>query len=116
LGKIQPKKILSYIIPGALVLVLIVLSYGKDFDASNNFSRDPYTSLRLNMGRDHTVKYTLYKEYVEDDMILEHRGQSFLFGLTFFVPRSRWEEKPYPYAVYFVTSVLNMPPEPIGWS
>src|SRR5690606_1676810 len=52
LGKIQPKKILSYIIPGALVLVLIVLSYGKDFDASNNFSRDPYTSLRLNMGRD----------------------------------------------------------------
>src|SRR5690606_16390684 len=41
---------------------------------------------------------------------------SFLFGLTFFVPRSRWEEKPYPYAVYFVTSVLNMPPEPIGWS
>src|SRR5690606_19132691 len=98
LGKIQPKKILSYIIPGALVLVLIVLSYGKDFDASNNFSRDPYTSLRLNIGRDHTVKYTLYKEYVEDDMILEHRGQSFLFGLTFFVPRSRWEEKPYPYA------------------
>src|SRR5690606_37113320 len=27
-----------------------------------------------------------------------------------------WPEKPYPYAVYYVTSVLDIPPEPIGWS
>ncbi|WP_293887108.1 MULTISPECIES: hypothetical protein [unclassified Sphingobacterium] len=116
MGKIQPKKLWLYLIPGIFILTSIVLLYGKDFASNNKYSRDAYSSLRLNVGRDHTIKYTLYKEYVKDEMILQHRGQSFLFGLTFFIPRSIWPEKPYPYAVYFVTSVINAPPEPIGWS
>ena len=34
----------------------------------------------------------------------------------FFIPRVNWPEKPYPYAVYFVNDVLNLPKKPIGWS
>lgn len=116
MGKIKPKKILLYILPGLIVLSSIVLLYGKDFSEGNKYSRDMYTSLRLNVGRDHTIKYTLFKEYVKDEMILQYRGQSFLFATTFFIPRSMWSNKPYPYAVYFVTSVINVAPEPIGWS
>lgn len=116
MGKIQPRKLFKYLITGLSILTVVVLLYGKDFASNNRYGRDAYTSLRLNIGRDHTVKYTLYKEYVENDMILEHRGQSFLFAATFFIPRDRWVDKPYPYAVYFVSSVINVPPEPQGWS
>lgn len=116
LGKIKPKKIMLYVVYGLVVLSSIVMLYGKDFSTESSYSRGMYTSLRVNIGRDQTIKYTLYKEYVENEMILEYRGQSFLYGAVFFVPRSLWSDKPYPYAVYFVTSVLNLPPEPIGWS
>ncbi|MCH7401710.1 hypothetical protein ACFOUP_01080 [Belliella kenyensis] len=115
-GKIRPKKILRYVFSGLIVLTSIVFAYGKDFASNSNYSRSLYGALRLNIGRDHTVKYTLYKEFVEGGKILQYRGQSFLFDLLFFVPRSIWPEKPYPYAVYYVSSVLNFPPEPIGWS
>lgn len=116
MGNIKPKRIFRYILIGLSSLAAIVLMYGKDFSADNQYERDSYSSLRINTGRDHTVKFTLYKEFVENDQILEYRGQSFLFVATFFIPRAIWSEKPYPYAVYYISSVLEVAPEPQGWS
>lgn len=116
LGVIKPKKL---VLRGAIILMFLVgfiYMYGKEFGESLSRSRDVYSSLRVNLGRDHTIKFTLYREYVMDKPILEYRGESLLFDAFFFVPRSKWSGKPYPYAVYFVAAVLNRPPEPIGWS
>src|SRR5690606_22382362 len=82
MGNIKPKRIFRYILIGLSSLATIVLMYGKDFSADNQYERDSYSSLRINTGRDHTVKFTLYKEFVENDQILEYRGQSFLFVAT----------------------------------
>ncbi len=116
LGKIKPSKIVKRGVLSLIVLTFFVASYGKDFASSSNFDRTIYSSFRLNLGRDHTIKYTLYKEFEVVKPVLEYRGQSFLFDLLFFIPRSMWSGKPYPYAVYFVTDVLNLEREPIGWS
>ena len=116
LGILKPKKLIKKAFLMLAVLVLFISSYGKDFDSSSTLSRGIYDSFRLNLGRDHTIKYTLFKELVLEKPILTYRGQSFFFDLVFFIPRSFWSGKPYPYAVYYVTSVLNVAPEPLGWS
>lgn len=116
LGKITPKKIVKRGIIGIALLVVFVGAYGKDFAKSSAMDRTIYSSFRLNLGRDHTIKYTLYKEFEIEKPILEFRGQSFLFDVVFFIPRSLWPQKPYPYAVYFVTDVLSLDREPIGWT
>lgn len=116
LGKLKPGPLLRRALIIIVVLINMVLLYGKDFAEDVATSRDIYSSFRINMGRDQTIKFTMYREFVENKPILEYRGQSFLFDAFFYVPRAIWSKKPYPYAVYFVTSVLNYPPEPIGWS
>lgn len=112
LGEIKPTIIIRRIFYAISFLVFFVISYGKDFTKGN----DLYSNFRLNLGRDHTIKYTLFKELIVNEPILEYRGQSFYFDLIFFIPRVYWPEKPYPYAVYLITDVLNLPKEPIGWS
>lgn len=116
LGKLKPGPLLKRALIIIVVLVNMVLFYGKDFAEDVAASRDIYSSFRVNMGRDQTIKFTMYREFVVNQPILQYRGQSFLFDAFFYVPRAIWAKKPYPYAVYFVTSVLNLPPEPIGWS
>ena len=75
-----------------------------------------YENMRIDFGRDDVTKFTIYSELNKMNRnILEYRGQSFLYYLTAFIPRDLWEEKPYPYAVYFTTSIFNLPPIPLGW-
>lgn len=75
-----------------------------------------YQNYRIDFGRDQGIKMAIYGElnpqYVQ---ILEYRGQSLLFDMTFFVPRSAWPDKPWPYAVYSTAAALNFPMDYIGW-
>ncbi|ACK61283.1 O-antigen polysaccharide polymerase Wzy [Bacillus cereus] len=85
-------------------------------DLKINSSSEVYKNVRVDFSRDDRVKMTIYSELYPDRMkILDYRGQSIVFDLTMFIPRSIWEEKPWPYAVYFTSAMLMMPTQYIGW-
>lgn len=51
-------------------------------------------------------KVAIY-DVINTDKILEYPGQSLLFDLLFFVPRSMWEDKPVMYCKYFTGYVYT---------
>lgn len=79
---------------------------------------DSYDMFRVYFGRDAEVKMAIYGLlYPEKLKILDFAGQSYLFDLTFFIPRSIWPNKPWPYATYFTNSLLGLPSSSgyLGW-
>ena len=75
-----------------------------------------YVGYRIDFGRDGITKQTIYAELNPKEIqVLEYRGQSILFDLTWFVPRSLWPSKPYPYAVYSTAAMFGIKPRDLGW-
>ena len=112
-------------IKSIFTIIILLLSFSlfnnwyqsniRDFDSDTNKS-EAYENLRIDYFRDQRVKMVLYSIlYPENMKILEHSGQSFLFDLTFYIPRTMWEDKPYPYAVYFTSAMYYAPIEDRGW-
>lgn len=73
-----------------------------------------YENIRLDYGRDHTIRAAIYAE-LKGERILSYRGQSAIFDLTTPVPRAWWPQKPYPYAIYMTSYGLGRPPQDLGW-
>lgn len=48
--------------------------------------------------------------YPEKIQILDYPLQSFIFDVTFYIPRSIWIGKPYPYGVYYTAAWQNTTP------
>ncbi|MGO2733280.1 hypothetical protein [Psychrobacter sp.] len=88
-----------------IIMILIMFSflsfYGKNL--SDSFITS-IQSLRIDFSRDYSLKFVIYNDLLNDNKILPFSGASYLFLLTFFIPRSVYLEKPYPYAVYFTNS------------
>jgi len=75
-----------------------------------------YDGVRIDFARDAVIKQAIYGELHPDFPILEHRAQSVLFYLTFYVPRDAWPGKPWPYAVYATNTMLDRRDQkPLGW-
>jgi hypothetical protein len=74
-----------------------------------------YESLRIDYGRDHTIKTAIFAE-LQQEKIMSYRGQATLFDVTSFVPRSIWPQKPYPYGIYMTSYALGIPPQFSGWT
>lgn len=74
----------------------------------HTYSFSQLDDLRLYFFRDFDVKMSLYcLLYPEKQKILDFWGQSYLYNITFYVPRSLWENKPYPYAYYATSASLG---------
>jgi hypothetical protein len=67
-----------------------------------------YTSLRIDFGRDDVVKYTIKKELIDEEPILEYPGETFLSTIGMIVPRSIWPSKPYPHYRYLTASLYGV--------
>jgi hypothetical protein len=71
---------------------------------------------RIDYTRDSRVEMALYSAIYPDKMqILDYPGQNLLYYVTLLVPRSLWDNKPYPYAYYFTSAMLNRYPQNFGW-
>lgn len=91
-------------------------SYIRRIGVATTSSSDLYENARIDYTRDSRVKMALFAElYPSVSPILEFRGQSALFNLTAWIPRSMWPDKPYPYAVYFTSAMLGSSPVDRGW-
>ncbi len=67
-----------------------------------------YEMLRVDFGRDDVIKYVINEEIVNERMILEYRGETFISLLLFFIPRKIWPTKPYPHYMYLTASILGL--------
>lgn len=86
-------------------------------DYSEKNIEEKYLNFRIDYFRDQRVKMALYSTLYPDSMkILEYSGQSYVFTMGVFVPRSIWINKPYPYPHYFTSSLLNLPPDQRAWT
>ncbi|MDB5347849.1 MAG: hypothetical protein JWP89_6226 [Schlesneria sp.] len=75
-----------------------------------------YDCARVDFCRDAVIKQAIYAEIYKSPMVLEYRGQSLLFYVTFLVPRKMWPGKPWPYAIYATATMLERAEyEDIGW-
>ena len=96
------------------ILTLIILcsfyffiqGYGKNIEDAKSFL-DMYNGLRVDFSRDYSLKFVIFHEIFNDNYVLPYLGASYLFLLSFYIPRDIWENKPVPYAVYFTNSVFG---------
>lgn len=93
----------------------------RDIDVDNPDLRSRqankfYVDLRIDYGRDAVIKQAIFGElYPERLHILDYRGQTLVFYGLFFVPRSMWPNKPYPYAVYVTAAMMRAPVRDYRW-
>ncbi|MDM1496783.1 hypothetical protein HX063_15450 [Myroides odoratimimus] len=113
-GDFSIKKLIRTLVFSGVLLFSFISFYGK---YSNTVPTENYARTRIDFGRLEVTKFVIYNEIVLNRSILEFRGQSFLFNTLIFVPRSIWEDKPQPYAVYMTKELLNFREvEYLGWS
>lgn len=107
---VKKRKKMFKLIPILLILLLCFSSfYLKVVRPLSDTSTDSiYEMLRVDFGRDDVIKYTIEKELIKNERILEYRGQTFVGLLTQLVPRKVWHNKPYPHYMYLTSSILDL--------
>ncbi|MBN2980651.1 oligosaccharide repeat unit polymerase [Cohnella algarum] len=100
-----------------LIFNSLYSSYLESSYQLDKFGENEYLQFRIDYSRDHNVKMAIYKElHSGEKRILEYRGQSFLYNIAFFIPREKWQNKPYPYGVYVTSASLGLfSAENLGW-
>lgn len=101
---IKRKTLILTIMFFALFFIGFLNIYGKNI--SDTFVETLKTT-RIDFSRDFTLKFVIYNDLLKGDSILPYKGASYLFLLTFFIPRALYPEKPYPYAVYLTNSIFG---------
>lgn len=116
-GALRRFGIIAISIMSLLLIFLYSSIYQNTVREFENLSfEEKYTNFRIDYGRDDVTKLTIFSELNPNKIkILNFRGESFLFYLTFFVPRDIWPEKPYPYAQYVTSAVFLSEPKLWGW-
>jgi hypothetical protein len=97
---------------GILLGIAAVLIYSAYYIANikittDGFWESTYAALRIDFGRDDVVKFTIWKEYFQEEHILEYPGQTILSTLFMAVPRSIYPSKPYPHYRYLTAALYN---------
>jgi hypothetical protein len=74
-----------------------------------------YEDMRIDYGRDHTVRAAIYAE-LQGQRITTYRAQSVVFNLSAIIPRTWWPQKPYPYGLYMTSYAHDIPSQDLGWT
>lgn len=94
------------------VIILITFSVGYFIAYANNtiknINDDAGYSTYVTYGTRHYCMKTAIYDNLNGSTILKYPGQSILFDLFFFVPRTYWEDKPVMYQRYFTAYVLGL--------
>lgn len=109
--KYNYKKFLKYIVVIFCIFAIFYSIYAKNkMENVYKVSNDKisfYTDFRINFGRDDVVKFVIMREFIENNPILEYRGESVLSSIGMLVPRAIWNNKPYPHYRYLSAAIYN---------
>jgi hypothetical protein len=118
-GELKKKNLIKALSISVLLLAAFSYEYqstlrGKSPTSSSR--EELQDDIRGDYSRDSRLKMAFYAQLNPTKaQILEYPGQSFLFDFTFWVPRTVWPSKPYPYAVYFTPAMLGLKTSVLGW-
>ncbi|MCG7538909.1 hypothetical protein [Pseudoalteromonas sp. OF7H-1] len=90
----------------SIIFYVFLIMYGKNTQGALGLL-ELAKELRIDFSRDYSLKFVIYHELLNNESVLPYAGASYLFLLTFFIPREVWDEKPYPYAVYLTNSFFG---------
>ena len=103
LRKIAPKYIILF---GLVVIYFYEYMYITD---KISYNSDWYYEMQEYIFRSMHVRFSIYAAlHPKQIHVLDYLGQSILFSLFFFIPRSLWTSKPWPYIDYYMRAVLNL--------
>lgn len=102
-NKLNFKKALKIIL--ILIPIFMIVFYGYHL-FFRNASESFYSYYSIDFSRDYTTIFSIYA-HQNGINILEYPGQSFIFCLLFWLPRSIFPWKPYPFATYITLALLG---------
>lgn len=104
----SPKKILNI----SLFSIIFFISYTnyyqnniRDFGVKS--SQEKIENILIDYSRLQNERYVIFN-LINNKPIVPYYGASFVYSIGFYVPRVLWNEKPYPYAVYYTNSFFNI--------
>ena len=82
-----------------------------------NYSFNIYSMISEYFFRSNSVKVAIFALLRPDKLnVLEYPLQTIIYNILFFIPRSVWELKPYPYPAYYTAAVYGISEiDIIGW-
>lgn len=90
-----------------IVFMLVIVGYFVFYSSFvKNTGDDAFSTYTLYFSRLNVEKVAIYDLFYDNKM-LDYRGQSLLYDLFFFVPRSLWPSKPGMYTKYFTAYVCS---------
>lgn len=107
-SNVKPSKMLVILIFSFLGFSVFSMSYQNNirgFEDSSNIEKKE--NFYLDYSRLQNERYVIYS-LLRDQDVVPYVGASMLYNITFFVPRSIWSDKPYPYAVYYTNNFFNV--------
>ena len=117
IARIASPRAFSVILCALLVAFLIFSQwYQKHYRPVLAAFDTTYEAARMDFGRDSDIRMAIFAElHPNTRQILPNRGDSFLFDLLYFVPRSVWPAKPRPYYYYITAVALKQPLTARAW-
>lgn len=107
---IKGKK-LKKIFPWYLVYILFAAFYFVYYaneSGKAGYNNDWYYETNEYFFRSMHMRFAIFAALNPNTIhILDYPGQSILFDLFYFVPRSLWASKPWPYVYYFISGVMG---------
>lgn len=116
-GVLRGARLPLYLVLVAALFSIFTFSYQANIRGISNAatSREGlYDNVRMDYGRDHTIRTAIYAE-LRGDSIIGARGKSLAFYAGMYVPRSMWPDKPFTYASYFTCYALGIRPTLMPW-
>ncbi|PEH03661.1 capsular biosynthesis protein CpsS [Lactobacillus sp. UMNPBX5] len=108
---IMKSKKIKKILPRYLIYISFVAFYFVFYSYATGkvaFNNNWYYIVNEYFFRAIHMKFAIYAaihpQYIH---ILDYPGQSILFDLFYFIPRSFWPNKPLPYVTYFISGAMN---------
>lgn len=118
-GAVTGKKLVWTMLAGIFFLSAFSVTYQlsvRNISYVGSSTDEATDGARVDFTRDSRVKMVIYSElYPEKMQILQYRGQNLFYYASLPIPRSFWKDKPYPYAMYFTSAMLNIYPHDLGW-
>lgn len=99
------------LLPFLVVVSILVVIYSAYYlinirEIGDAFSK-LYASLRIDFGRDDVVKFTILKEYIEGEHILDYPCQTVISTFFMVVPRAWFPAKAYPHYAYLTAAIYG---------
>lgn len=124
-GWLRGKRIVMSAVAGTILFLTYSVVYQYLFrgDMLSTINMSLYENMFMDLARQDRLRIAIYSVLNPEMMrILEYPGQSILSCFLFFIPRTIWPVKPYPYHIYFTQAALipnyvpfSIDPKAVDW-